>query len=382
MYARQQGRGWTRVSVRILLLSAEFGSGHLAAAEAIASACRRRAAGSEIVVVQARNSLLTLTLRAYLLQLAHFPGLYRKLYHLPVGWPLRLLLILGTGQTVRRAIARHQPDLIVGTHPFPAGVATVLGRARGRRIPVIMALTDFLPHGFWVWPGAARYCVASEEAAAELMEFGVAPDCIRITGVPIRPEFARVERLRSIQPEPPTVRQVLVMGGGLGIGPIEEAVQSLTSLPHPQLRITVICGRNQSLTQRLQLRFGGDARVQVIGYTDRIIEHMTGSDLLVTKPGGITCSEALALALPMLLLRPVPGHEEENARYLEQTGAALVASEAAVGPMAAELLFDRTDRLQAMAAAAKAAGHAGAAESIASEIFAMVQSPPRSATIG
>lgn len=369
------------MSVRILLLSADFGSGHLAAAEAIASACRLHAADCHIEVVQAKSSLLTLSLRAYLLQLAHFPGLYRRLYHLPVGWPLRLLLLLGAGQAVRRAIAQHQPDLIVGTHPFPAGVATILGRTGGRRIPVVMALTDFLPHGFWVWPGAARYCVASSEAAAELRELGVSPDRIRVTGVPIRPEFARVERLRGAQRDT-AVRQVLVMGGGLGIGPIEEAVRSLTSCPRPQLRITVICGRNQALAQRIRRDFGADPRVQVVGYTDRIIEHMTQSDLLVTKPGGITCSEALALALPMLLLRPVPGHEEENAQYLEQTGAARVVAESEVGPTAAALLFDRADELQAMAAAARRAGRAGAADSIAREVLALAQEPIRSATVG
>lgn len=374
--------GWQSVSVRILLLSAEFGSGHLAAAEAIAAACRQRAADCEIEVVQAKSSLLALSLRAYLLQLAHFPSLYRRLYHLPVGWPMRLLLVLGTGQSVRRAISRYQPDLIVGTHPFPAGVATILGKARGRRIPVVMALTDFLPHGFWVWPRAERYCVASEEAAAELMEFGVTPDRISITGVPIRPEFAGVDRLRRVQPEHPAVRQVLVMGGGLGMGPIEEAVRSLTSLTHPHLRITVVCGRNRTLAQRIQQLFGSDARVQVIGYTDRIIEYMTQSDLLVTKPGGITCSEALALSLPMLLLKPVPGHEEENADYLVQTGAALITSEEQVGPLAAQLLFEQAGRLQAMTAAAQRVGHARAAEAIANEVLTLVQEPPRSATVG
>jgi len=100
---------------------------------------------------------------------------------------------------------------------------------------------------------------------------------------------------------------------------------------------------------------------------------MRAADLLVTKPGGITCAEALALGVPMLLLDPLPGHEEENARYLVETGAARVARGPALTAAASELLFARPDRLAAMAEAARQAGQPNAARMIAAEVLALAK---------
>lgn len=109
--------------------------------------------------------------------------------------------------------------------------------------------------------------------------------------------------LREFEVPSPSVslashRQVLVMGGGFGLGPITEAVRSLAMLPYRDLRITVICGGNALLQRELTDLFGCDSRIDILGFTDRIWELMSRSDLLVSKPGGITCSEALACRLP------------------------------------------------------------------------------------
>nr|WP_245302975.1 glycosyltransferase [Symbiobacterium terraclitae] len=380
------------VPVRVLLLSAEFGSGHQAAANAIADACRSLSAECEAVVVQCQSPLLGLFSRAYLWQIKHVPALYRKLYHLPVGWPLRLLVVLVLGGPVRRIIKAHQPDVIVGTHPFPAGAAVhLLNRPGARRIPVVMALTDFAPHGFWIWKGVARYCCASPEAAAELVRRGADARCVTVTGVPVRASLAEIdtdsivrrrtggvplaapaEQARNPQPVragSDTPRKVLVMGGGLGLGPIADAVGALLTLPHGALQVTVICGRNRALQEQLTRCFGGDPRLTVLGYTDRVIDHMCDADLLVTKPGGITCAEALALGLPMLLLDPLPGHEEENARYLVETGAARIAGGQELAAAAGELLFAHPDRLAPMAEAARLAGQPAAARAIAGQVM-------------
>lgn len=386
--------------VRVLLLSAEFGSGHQSAANAIAEACRSLSAECEAVVVQCHSPLLGLFSRAYLWQIKHVPALYRRLYHLPVGWPLRLLVVLVLGRPVRRIIATHQPDVIVGTHPFPAGAAVhLLNRSRWRRIPVVMALTDFAPHGFWIWPGVARYFCASPEAAAELVRRGADAGCVTVTGVPVRAALAEIatdaivrrhtDRVPPAAPAPVRnpqaataepapnpqaapadgARRVLVMGGGLGLGPIADAVGALLSLPQAALQVTVICGRNGALQEQLTRRFGGDPRLTVMGFTDRVIDHMRTADVLVTKPGGITCAEALAVGLPMLLLDPLPGHEEENARYLVETGAARIAGERELAAAAGELLFTHPDRLAPMAEAARMAGQPAAARAIAGQVL-------------
>lgn len=357
------------LSSRILLLSADFGSGHLSAAKAIASLCRRLDPQCEAEPLQLKSPTLNLTSGGYLWLIDFLPSIYRKLYQLPVGWPLRALLVTVLGATVQRAIRQRRPHVIVGTHPFPAGVAAYL-RSKGKvDVPVVMALTDFLPHGFWVWKGVDLYCVSSEVSAEALVGLGVPRSRIAVTGVAIRPEFCDAATKLARHPSDSSSRRVLVMGGGLGLGPIVEAVTSLASIPQPELRLTVICGTNQSLQQELLDQFGDDHRIEVLGFTNRVAELMAQSDLLVTKPGGITCSEAMALGLPMLLLSPLPGHEEENASYLLQTGAALVTNEGQVGARAAEILFGPPETHQQMRSSARQAGRPRAAEAIANEIF-------------
>lgn len=369
-------------SPRILLLSANFGSGHLSAAKAIAGLCQTADPACTAEPLQMKSPFLNLFTWGYLQLIDWAPALYRKLYRLPVGWPLRRLLLAVLGPAVKREIRRFRPDVIVGTHPFPAGVAAYL-RSKGQlNVPIVMALTDFLPHGFWVWEGVDRYCVSSETAAEALVRMGVDRRRIAVTGVAIRPEFAatadKVARLPS-----DTTRRMLVMGGGLGLGPIREAVRALASLPHPDLRITVICGSNKELERQLLDLFGADQRIDVVGYTNKVAEYMAASDLLVTKPGGITCSEAMAMGLPMLLLSPLPGHEEENAGYLVGTGAAIITDEHGLSALAAELLFGPGDRLQEMRTRAREAAHPRSAEAIANAIFTRSsQNPHRSATVG
>lgn len=371
------------MSFRILLLSADFGSGHLEAAKAIAALCRAVDPDCEAEPVQVKSPLLNLFSRGYLWLIDHLPSLYRRLYHMPVGWPLRLLVRAVLGRAVRREIARLQPDLIVGTHPFPGGVAAHLRHTGRLEAPVVMALTDFLPHGFWVCDGVDRYCVSSETAREALARMGVDQDRIAVTGVPIRPEFAEAGLRGAGRSERDPLRRVLVMGGGLGLGPIAEAVGSLSALPEPELRVTVICGSNTALEQELKGCFSADPRIEVVGFTNQVAGYMAQSDLLVTKPGGITCSEAMALGLPMLLLSPLPGHEEENAEFLVGTGAALITDEQKLGTMVTDLLFGPPERLPAMKNLARLAGRPRSAEAIAHEILiGSAQNPHLNATVG
>ena len=361
------------MSARILLLSADFGSGHLSAATAIAAACRELDPTCEPEPVQVRSLLLDLVAWGYLKLIAWTPSLYRKLYHMPVGGGLRGLVRLAMIRTVRNEIARINPSVIVGTHPFPAGVAAWL-RQQGRvSTPVVMALTDFLPHGLWIHEGVSRYCVSSETAADQLVQAGVQRDRVVVTGVAIHAGFGAVAAAPA---ETNPLRRVLVMGGGLGLGPIVHAVRSLAALPHPALRVTVICGTNRSLQQELHELFRADPRIEIIGFTTEVAAHMRRSALLVTKPGGITCSEAMAVGLPMLLLDPLPGHEEENAQYLVSTGSAMITDQDRVGRLAEELLFTQPHELRQMQQKAKASGCPHSARAIAREALAVASPAP------
>jgi processive 1,2-diacylglycerol beta-glucosyltransferase len=159
------------------------------------------------------------------------------------------------------------------------------------------------------------------------------------------------------------------MGGGLGLGPIVEALRSLAVLPHPNLQIIAVCGSNQQLQAELMDLFGDDPRFTIVGYTQLIPQLMAQADLLVSKPGGMTASEALACYLPMLLLPPLPGQEEENAAYLTAAHAAIRVTDTQVGTTAADLLFTSPEKLVRMREAARLLGRPDAVRLIASELL-------------
>lgn len=357
---------------RILLLSAPFGSGHLQAAHAVAQACEQLCPGAAAESVELDSPLLRGAARGYMTLLKRAPGVFRRLYHAPVGAGTRRIIRTALMGPVRREIARLQPDAVVATHPFPVAAAAHLRGSGELTAPVHVVLTDFAPHPLWIHAGIDRYFVASVEAARRLQVLGVNPERISATGIPIQMAFsgAAVQGVSTGGGGDLQGRgRVLVMGGGLGLGPIVEAVRSLAMLPERNLAITVVCGRNEPLRQELADLFGHDDRVAVLGFTDQVPALMMAADLLVTKPGGISCSEALACGLPMLLLAPLPGHEEENAEYLVRTGAARVVDDGLTGRAAAAVLFGRAERLARLREAALTAGRGQAAAMVANEIF-------------
>jgi processive 1,2-diacylglycerol beta-glucosyltransferase len=344
-----------------LFLAAPFGTGHLQAARAVAEAWSTCAVRWATTVENVSPPLVRGVAAGYVELLHRAPALYRRLYQIPPSAPTGWLIRRAFLRPVIRVLRRLQPQVVVATHPFPGRVAAHLKRKGRLDAQIAFLVTDFLPHPLWVCEGVDAYFVATDAGAARLRELGVSPERIHVSGIPIRPAFSRTAPRR----EPGPARQVLVMGGGLGLGPIAEAVYSLAVLPQADLRVTVVCGRNESLRAELAARLAGDGRFTLLGETDQIPALMAGADLLISKPGGLTCCEALASSLPILLLAPLPGQEEENAEALLLTGAARIAQAEAVGAMVGSLLWERPEQLRAMRLAAAEAGRPHAAHAIA-----------------
>lgn len=166
---------------------------------------------------------------------------------------------------------------------------------------------------------------------------------VTITGIPVAAAFRRSPaqyRARMDAGLPADRRIVLVMGGGLGIG-VEDSARAALDAGIPDLHVVAVCGRNEAARQRLASLESGDERLRVIGYSSDIATLIAASDVVVTKPGGLTCSETLAAGRPLVLTRAIPGHEEANVRYLCAQGAALEApSPRDVGPALRNLLLD------------------------------------------
>jgi len=227
------------------------------------------------------------------------------------------------------AAERLRPDAILCTQFLPSEVFGTL-RTQGKlRVPVFTAITDFSVHPIWVYGGMDRYFVATEDVRDELADTGEVPrERIDVTGVPIDPRFAvaipaaDARRELGLDPDParPTI---LLMGGGFGWGPIEGMLEVVLSLPD-HVQALVVAGRNARLRDALAARARGfEGRIQVHGFTDRVDLFLAASDLIVGKSGGLTCSESMARGVPMAIFRPIPGQEERNCDYLQESGAAI-----------------------------------------------------------
>lgn len=365
----------------ILIASASTGTGHLSAAEALRTTLEERNPEVPVTHVDVLQLAAPFVRTAYgggfELMAARAPWLWREIYHRTDGqrddprWgaPAERVLFRGF-----RDLLRSRPwSLVLCTHFLPCQLAAGRGG-----IPFALAVTDFTLHRFWVQPGVERYFVATQDLARELRS-RVTGASIDVTGIPVRPDLLRAlpqAAARAALGLDAGRRTVLVMGGGLGIG-VAESVAALMEGGPRDLQILAVCGRNEGARARLQAladAHGGHAQgatapdLRVFGRVDRIPDLMAAADLVVTKPGGLTCSEALALGRPLILTRPIPGHEEENVRALTSAGVALSAPTPADVPGAVHLAYFHQARLNAMRNAAAEMGQPHAAATIASSV--------------
>ncbi len=368
------------MSQKILILHASVGAGHTRAAQAVAAALKLESPDANVVMVDALDLARPLFKRAYgdgyLKLIEKAPSLFGLLFDMTDKPPKGKSF----GDGLRRAVQRWGAnqlaelvenggwDVVVHTHFLaPELIATL--RRRGRTAaPQLTVVTDYDAHRIWVHDPTERYCVASPVAAASLRAHGVPASAIEVTGIPVMPAFSApvdkeaVRKAFGLSGAYPVVVQ---SSGGHGLGPIEETFRALLAASIPT-ELVVVCGRNESARKRLaSIRPPGRHRVRVVGFTDRMRDLMAVADLLVTKPGGLTVSEALACGLPMALISPIPGQEVRNADYLLENGAAVKANSPAALTGKIEELLSSEVRLPEMRRKAKALGHPRAAFAVA-----------------
>jgi processive 1,2-diacylglycerol beta-glucosyltransferase len=243
--------------------------------------------------------------------------------------------------------------------------------------PVVGIVTDFAVHAFWIHRNVDGYVVANDAIGEQMTARGVAPERILAAGIPVRPEFVPTaesrERLRERLGLPLDRHVVLLMGGGLGIGPLERMMRALEDVGAP-IAAVVIAGRNKRMERRV-LAAAEAVRypVRALRFVDNVYDYMHAADALVTKPGGLTAAEALVAQLPMVLCKPLPGQEERNARILCEAGAAVRSR--TVGDLADTVagILSAGDRRERMLAAAQRLSRPGAAGEAAALIARLIQ---------
>ncbi len=368
------------MSEKILILHASVGAGHTRAAQAVAAALALEAPDANVMTVDALTLARPLFKRAYgegyLKLVEKAPSLFGLLFDLTDKPPKGKSL----GDGLRRAVQRWGAnqlaelvenggwDAVVHTHFLAPELISAL-RRRGRvATPQLTVVTDYDAHRIWAHDPTERYCVASPLAAASLRAHGVAASAIEVTGIPVMPAFSSpVDRERTLKSfglsgAYPVVVQA---SGGHGLGPVEETYRALLAASIPT-ELVVVCGRNEAAQKKIaSIRPPGRHRVTVLGFTDRMRDLMAVADLLVTKAGGLTVSEALAFGLPMALISPIPGQEVRNADFLLENGAAVKASSPAALTGKVEELLSSETRLPEMRRKAKALGRPRAAFTVA-----------------
>jgi processive 1,2-diacylglycerol beta-glucosyltransferase len=365
---------------RILVLSASVGAGHIRAAEAVELALKQLDPEAEV-----RNiDLLDLTNAA-------FRRLYGKLYidlvntapHLlglvyemldkprsPKRKSDRLRLAvesLNLGKFIK-LLKGETWDVIVNTHFLPAGIIASLRAKKQIATPQLTATTDFETHRMWVNEPCDHYFTATDEGAAYLAHWGVAPERISVTGIPIHPAFSvekdarQCRRRLGLGNDRPVIVQ---MGGGFGMGPVEKIYAGLLAVDRP-LEIVVVAGRNEPLKARLEkAEVPSQHRAHVLGFTREIDELMAAADIVISKPGGLTTSEVLARGAAMIIANPVPGQETRNSDYILENGAGVKINNLPTLSHKLGRLLDEPQRLQQMKAAARKLGRPQAAFDVA-----------------
>ena len=231
-------------------------------------------------------------------------------------------------KSLLKAIADFQPDAIICTHLMPAELLSRMLHKRTLNCPVWVQVTDFDLHRLWVQEHMAGYFAASAEVAYRMQDQGIAEAAITVSGIPIMPAFAQpLDRTDCAQAFglDPQRTTILLMGGGAGLGSLDAIAERLLALPG-DFQLIVLAGKNAAALTALQLlaqRYPG--RLLAQGFTDQVERLMACADFVITKPGGLTTSECLALGLPMIVNAPIPGQEERNADFLLEQGVALKA---------------------------------------------------------
>lgn len=337
---------------RVLLFSEGFGTGHTQAAYALGEGLMRKNPNIKCRVIELGNFLNPtvgpLIVSAYRKTVSTSPRLVGKLYRSQYKKSLNRITRLALHR-IFYAQAEHvinhlKPDIIICTHPFPNAVVSRLKR-QGLNVPLYTLITDYDAHGTWVNDEVDEYLVPTPQVKQLLIQREIPPEYIHVTGIPVHPKFWDQENKDELRAElklshMPTV---LIMGGGWGLVFNQDFLGKLAARAN-DVQLVFVMGQNEKLVSSMREDpLFQHPNIHVFGYRQDIHKLMDVSDLLITKPGGMTCTEGAAKALPMLFYEPIPGQEEENCLFFVNEGFGEILESPEVVDKWLDLLSSRYD---------------------------------------
>lgn len=319
---------------RIMLMYISETSGHHSATIAIEKAINILSPNTEVINLNAfkyTNPISEkIVNRIYMSVIKNTPKIWDYLYDNPnvvkKVEKLKEMIHGFNSPKLNKLFDKYKPDLILCTQAFPCGMVADFKKVYNSDIPLIAVLTDYIPHSYWVYDNVNYYITPSEEVSLKLIKKGVEAYKIKTLGIPFDPKFgATVDREKIMQKLKldPLKPILLLMGGGQGLGPIKTIVRSLEKVKE-NIQEIIVTGTNKKLFKSLNRKIKKyKKKITLLGFTDKINELMSIADIIISKPGGITTAEALSKHLPIIIIKPIPGQEVSNTRYLTQKNAAI-----------------------------------------------------------
>ncbi len=326
---------------KVLITSVKAGAGHVKAAEALQKAFSIRYPDFIVKNVDLLDYSSYLARqfygKTYIDVVRKLPELYGYLYKNYKGMQglamPRLIFDRLNAAPYLELLREFEPDAVIATHFIAGALAADYRDRTDSKFPVFVTVTDYEIHPLWVIRTAEieLYSVAHEEMRNHLALLGVPRERVVVTGIPIDPVFGErkdVDALRIKHGLSKGSPVVLLMAGSFGTTPVPRIVDYLR-LINVDFQMIVVCGKNRQLYKNVKAKQKAEPRLAVVyEFVDFIDELMRVSDILISKPGGITTSESLAIGLPMLMVDPIPGQEEANVDYFLEKGAGLKARSA------------------------------------------------------
>lgn len=299
--------------MKILILTGKFGMGHYQAAQAVKEELESNP-NNDIEIIDWIEYLTPGCAKyiyaGYSALIGHNTFFYNRHYIKSENQPpnQKPEQALACYVKMQRLIQQKHPDLIISVLAFCSQAVSYYKQLSGSNIPLITCITDITGHSEWINCHTDAYAVASEEVRSSLIRKGVPGHQIFITGIPVRQKFKNNSASENRLPK------LLLMGGGLGLLPKKLDFYHLLNQSVPS-EITLIAGKNEKLRQKLLNRFDN---IRVLGYVDHIETYFHDSDVVVTKPGGITTFEAIYSETPVIALNPKLHQEKYNASFIEK----------------------------------------------------------------
>src|ERR1700760_2873536 len=321
---------------RVLILSADVGEGHAAAARALAAQLKAAPEPTEVTVIDGLGAmgrvLKPVVEDGYRVQLRFIPWTYTLVYGLlnhvpPVRAVATRLLRLFGSRPLARTIAEHDPDVVVSTYPAVTVVLARLRRTGEVRCPTVATITDLTGLFFWAQPGIDMHMVMYGESLSSVERIA-GRDSVKLVQPLISEEFLKDRCPLQARRElglPEDGRMVVVSGGGWGVGDVLGAVREFIRVPEAS-SIVVLAGRNEQLAEKLRRTFESESRVHVYEFTDKMPELLAAADVLVHSTGGVTCLEAMAAGTPVVSYGLPVGHARLNTRAMAGLDLLRVAS--------------------------------------------------------